>query len=449
MTLKELRISKKLTQLKASSICHIPLRTYKRLENDISYSESLKYQNAYKLIDEYVNDIEDISTYNILLIGAGYVGLSIATILSINNYVDIVDIDNDKVKRINNRELIYVDKDLEHYFNNEKLNLNAYLPNNNLYKDKDYIIICVPTDYDKNTKLLDTSNIVNLVKDIRDINKKVVVVIKSTCNIGFTDSLNDNNIIYCPEFLRERSAFYDTLYPSRIIIGVNKLNKKVKDFASTLQHITLNSAKTLFMTYKEAEAVKLFSNSYLAMRVAFFNELDSFADKYNINSKNIIDGVSQDPRIGDYYNNPSFGYGGYCLPKDTLALSSLLDENTLISSISESNNRRKDYIVDRVLKLAKYTEDNANKITVGVFRLNRNFRMSSIQDIIKRIKDKGVKVIVYEPTLTDLDENLTIEIVNNLEKFKKQSNAIITNRYDSCLDDVIDKVYTRDVFNRD
>ena len=453
MTLKELRKAKNITQLEASNICNIPLRTYKRLENDISYVKTIKYKDAYNKISSYSKDNNKIDdTYNILVIGGGYVGLSLGVLLSTSHKVDIVDINIDKVKKINKRIPIFKDKDIEYYLKNKTLNLNAYTPDINLYKDKDFIIISIPTDLDKNN-LLSITAIRDLVKEIRGINRSALIVIKSTVNVGFTKSLNDKNVIFSPEFLREGKALYDNLYPSRIIIGGDKKNNKVKAFASLLSNNAFNTPKVLYMDSSEAEAVKLFSNAYLALRVAYFNELDSLAISEGLDAKNIVEGVSSDPRIGDYYNNPSFGYGGYCLPKDTLALSTKMNEvidDNLISSISRSNDKRMDYISSYIFnKLNKYSNPILGVFLIGSKSGSDNFRQSSIQGVMKRIKSKGAKVIIYEPTLQDGELFFGSEVVNDLDKFKKMSHAIIANRYDSCLDDVKDKVYTRDLFRRD
>ena len=440
MTLKELRIAKNLTQCDASEICHVPLRSYKRLENDSSYSKSIKYLNAIKCLEEYVEKRKNVPSYNILVIGAGYVGLSVAVLLSIDNHVDVIDINEDKVNKLNNRIPIFKDREIERYLKNKQLDLTAHLPDINLYKDKDYIIISIPTDFNDETKLLNTNNIVNLVKEIRIVNKKAIIVIKSTCFIGFTDSLEDPNTIFCPEFLREGRALLDNLYPSRIIVGGDKNNNKVKQFGELLRNHSLNRAKVLYMSAKEAEAVKLFSNAYLAMRVAYFNELDSFAIANDIDTKNIIEGVSLDNRIGDYYNNPSFGYGGYCLPKDTLSLIHQMngvDNNNLIGSINNSNKSRKDLITKDILNRLK----ELNGHTVGVYSLESkqnsgNIRNSAILDVISNLEKKGITIIYYSNE-------------KDLSSFKKKSDLILTNRYDSSLDDVKDKVYTRDVYTRD
>lgn len=438
MTLKELRKSKGLTQEETSKICSIPLRTYKRLENDSSYINTYKYKSILSILDRYQSS-DSKESYHILVIGAGYVGLSLGVLLSTDNDVSIVDINKDKVDKINKRLPIFKDKEIEEWLSSKSLNLKAYLPDISLYKDKDYIIISIPTDYDNESGLLSTNNITKLVKKIRSVNKSCIIVIKSTCYIGYTETLNDKGVIFSPEFLREGKALLDNLYPSRIIIGGDKSNPKVKRFARLLQGHTLNRAKTLFMSAKDAEAVKLFSNAYLALRVAYFNELDSYAISSDINSKNVIEGMSLDPRIGDYYNNPSFGYGGYCLPKDTLSLISQLgniDNNHLISSIDRSNKSRKAYIVKDILA---HLKDIPNPV-VGIYSLESkkgsgNIRYSSIQDVITGLESSGIKVIY----LSDM----------SIEEFKKVSNLILTNRYDSQLDDVKDKVYTRDVFARD
>ena len=340
MTLKELRKYKKITQEEASNICHIPLRSYKRLESDESYKNSLKYANAYNSLELYdKRNSRDYEPYNIAVVGAGYVGFSTAVLLSLNNHVSVVDINKDKVDLINKRKPIFKDFEIEKYLKEKKLLLEAFLPSPDLYKNQDYVILALPTDFDEKTKLLNTENIVKVVDEIRSVNKKCLIIIKSTCYVGFTESLNDTGVIFCPEFLREGHALSDNLNPSRIIIGTKVRNKKVNDFAALLRRSTNSRPKVLFMSPSEAEATKLFSNAYLAMRVAYFNELDSFAIKHGIDSKNIIEGVSLDSRIGDYYNNPSFGYGGYCLPKDTLSLINQMNDvdSELITSIDKSN----------------------------------------------------------------------------------------------------------------
>jgi UDPglucose 6-dehydrogenase len=440
MTLKDLRIHKGLTQIEASRICNIPLRTYKRIESSVTYLNNPKYQYAFELLDKYVvNKNNECSFNSALVIGAGYVGLSISVLLSQYLDVTVIDINKDKVDCVNNREPIFKDKDIEDYFKNKRLSLTAYLPNKELYRDKDVIIIAIPTDFNKETGLLDTNSISNLVKEIRTNNNHSLIVIKSTCYVGFTDSLNDKNVIFSPEFLREGHALHDNLYPSRIIIGGDKNNKKVKEYAKLMQSCSLNRAKTLYMSPKEAEAVKLFSNTYLAMRVAYFNELDSFAMNHDIDAKSIIEGVSLDPRIGDYYNNPSFGYGGYCLPKDTDSLITQMksiSNSELISSISHSNQSRKEMIANDIInRLNGYG-------VVGVYSIQSkkdsdNKRYAAILDIVSLLKDRNINVIYYQPHEMSLDD------------FKKQSDIILVNRYHPSLDDVKEKVYTRDLFLRD
>ena len=440
MTLKELRISKRLTQVDASEICHIPLRSYKRIESDVSYANSYKYKNAVKCLENYHLNKNKDKSHNVLVIGAGYVGFSLAVLLSKTNDVTIVDIKEDKVNKINSREPIFKDKEIAQWLETKELHLKASLPNKELYKNQDYIIVALPTDYDEKTNLLKTDNIVSLVKEIREINKKTLIVIKSTCYVGFTESLNDNNVIFCPEFLREGRALLDNLYPSRIIIGGDPSNKKIKEFGDLLAKLSLNRAKTLYMSAKEAEAVKLFSNAYLALRVAYFNELDSFAMTNEMNSKNIIEGVSLDNRIGDYYNNPSFGYGGYCLPKDTLSLINQMNDvknKSLISSIDQSNMTRKELIVDDIVTKLK----RMNGHVVGVYSMESkkdsdNIRHAAILDVIKGLEKLGVNILYYSPDIS-------------LESFKEESDIILVNRYDSSLDDVKDKIYTRDVYRRD
>ena len=439
MNLKELRVSKGLSQKDASFFLSIPLRTYKRLENEPNYSKNSKYSYALNKLKDYKKEVANNKSYKITVVGAGYVGLSLAVLFSTTNRVNIVDINEDKINKINNREPIFVDKDIEYYLKNKKLDLEAHNIDLDIYKNSDYVIISTPTDYKEETKSYDMSNVINTIRDVRSVNKDCLIIIKSTCYIGFTKSLNDPNIIFSPEFLREGNALKDNLYPTRIIIGGDKNNKKIKEFANLLTRNALNSPLTLYMSSSEAEAVKLFSNAYLALRVSYFNEMDSLAASYDLDSKLITQGVSLDPRIGDYYNNPSFGYGGYCLPKDTNALISQMKDvsnNDLITAISNSNRSRKEFIVKDILKLIKPNS------TVGVFSLlskssGDNTRYSAIKDVIKGLENKGIKILIY-------DKNKM-----SLEDFKKKSDLIITNRYDSSLDDVKEKVYTRDLFKRD
>ena len=442
MTLKELRIQKGLTQLEASRICNIPIRSYKRLEGIFLCSSNQRYQYALNKLENYTaHPFNTNNSTKILVIGAGYVGLSISVLLAQYCDVAMVDINKEKVEKINERKPIFKDEEIEDYLKNIKLKLHAFEPNVSLYKAKDIIVIAIPTNYDNETGMLDTSDIVNLIKEIRNVNKSGLIVIKSTCNIGFTDSLNDKNVIFSPEFLREGRALLDNLYPTRIIIGGDKGNKRVKAFAKLMQSCTLNRARTVFMTSKEAEAVKLFSNAYLAMRVAYFNELDSYAISQNINSKLVVEGVSLDPRIGDFYNNPSFGYGGYCLPKDTDALITQMDSNGisgLVSSISKSNKARKEFITNDIIRKL----NGKKNAVVGVYSVQSkkdsdNKRHAAILDVVSLLEARGMKIVYYQP------ENVS------LSAFKEETDIILVNRYHSSLSDVKEKIYTRDLFERD
>lgn len=458
MNLKELRKQKGLSQEEASKIVVVPLRTYKRYENDSSYESSFKYKQIYEIICQYTSKKKRRKARScklrIAVAGIGYVGLSLAALLSIDNEVTITDVIKEKIDLVNKNVSPFRDKYLEEYLLTKKHHLSAAPSTEEAYKDKDIVIIATPTDFDVKTNSFNVDNVISVIETVYRVNRDALIVIKSTIPIGFTQQIIAKYpgiaVIFSPEFLREGHALHDNLYPSRIIIGTDVNDKKVEVFASLLESCALNMNKAIYMSSSEAEAVKLFSNAYLAMRVAYFNELDSYAKTKGLNTANIIKGMSRDSRIGDYYNNPSFGYGGYCLPKDSEQLqSSFIDipNNNLIKAIVDSNQTRKHFIAKDIIQEAMIKSGKSKeKLVVGIYSLamktgSDNYRSSASVDILNILKEENVKVVVFDPNYS--------ESINNIDEFKQISDLIVANRMSKKLNDVKQKVYSRDIYLRD